>query len=338
VLLAADTLKLTAMKETVLKLLSPGKGLLALDWSPKTIAQKFSEIGLTSTPELNRQYRQMLVTTPGLEQYVSGVILHEETAMQKLDSGETFPEFLSKKGIIPGIKVDQGGEKFATSDEEITIGLTGLGDRLKAYSALGLKFTKWRSLFKISDTYPTKEFLEENLNRLVESSKIILSKGLVPVLEPEVSMKGTHTTTRCAETTEVILKALFNKLADAGIDLGEIILKTNMITPGQDNGIKAEPLEVAEATLRIFKRSLPDNLPGVVFLSGGQTPDQSTFNLNEIVKRKGDAPWDLTYSYARALQGEALNTWAGKSENINAGQTAFLKRLEMVSKARKGEL
>lgn len=326
------------MQETVQKLLSPGKGILALDWSPKTIADKFSEFGLTSTPELNRVYRQMLLTTPGIEEFVSGVILHEETAMQKIDDGESFPEFLAKKGIIPGIKVDLGGTKFALSDEELTLGLEGLSDRLKTYTNLGLKFTKWRALFKISDTYPTKEFLEENLNILVESSKIILSAGLVPVMEPEVSMKGNHTTTRCAETTELVLKTLFKKLNESGVNLGEVILKTNMITPGQDNGIKAEPLEVAEATMRVFRRSLPQELKGVVFLSGGQSPEEATSNLNEIIKRKSGDPWELTFSYARALQGEALKAWAGRPENINIAQNAFIKRLEMVARARKGEL
>lgn len=326
------------LSETVLKLLSPGKGLLALDWSPKTIAQKFSELGLESTPELNREYRQMLLTTPGVEEYVSGVILHEQTAKQKLDTGVTFPEYLNSKGIIPGIKVDEGGKKFDTSDEELTVGLEGLESRLKEYSTLGLKFTKWRSLFKISDTYPTKEFLEENLNVLVESSKIILSEGFVPVMEPEVSMKGTHTTTRCGEITEAVLTTLFKKIRESNINLKEIILKTNMITPGQDNGIKAEPLEVAEATLRIFRRSVPPELPGIVFLSGGQSPEEATLNLNEIIKRKGDAPWDLTFSYARALQGEALKTWMGKKENIEASQNVFIKRLQEVAKARKGEL
>ncbi len=326
------------MEETVRKLLAPGKGLLALDWSPKTITQKFSEVGLVSTPELNRVYRQMLLTTPGIESFVSGVIFHEETAKQKLDTGLTFPGYLIQKGIIPGIKVDQGGTKFNNSEEETTLGLDGLDSRLRDYSTLGLKFTKWRSLFKISDTFPTKAFLEENLNILVESTKIILANGFVPVMEPEVSMKGNHTTTRCAEITTQVLTMLFDKLKQANVNLGDVILKTNMVTPGQDNGIKAAPLEVAEATLRVFRKAVSPEIKGVVFLSGGQSPEESTLNLNEIVKRKADAPWDLSFSYARALQGEALTTWIGKPENIPAAQNAFIKRLELVAKARKGEL
>lgn len=326
------------MHEVIQKIFTPGRGILALDWSPKTIAEKFSEIGLISTPELNRVYRQMLLTTPGIENFISGVILHEETANQKLDSGVMFPDHLTKLGIIPGIKVDQGGQKFSDSDEEVTLGLDGLDARLKSYLPLGVKFTKWRSLFKISDTYPSKAFLEENLNILVSSTKIILENGLVPLIEPEVSMKGNHTTTRCAEITSQVLDMVFEKLKQANINFGDIILKTNMVLPGQDNGIKAAPLEVAEATLRTFRKSVPQEVKGVVFLSGGQTPEEATLNLNEIIKRKNDAPWDLTFSYARALQGEALKTWAGKSENIAKAQEVFIKRLELTSKARKGEL
>lgn len=326
------------MQETILKLLSSGEGLLALDWSTKTITQKFSEIGLISTPELNRQYRQMLLTTPGIENYISGVIFFDETARQKLDTGSAFPEYLTQKGIIPGIKVDEGGEKFGSGEEETTKGLDGLPERLKEYSSLSLKFSKWRGVFKINGTTPTKEFIEENCRRLAKFAKISLDGGFVPVIEPEVSMKGNHTTTRCAETTTLVLTTTFNKLKEANVDPGNVILKTNMVLPGTESGVKAEPLEVAEATLRVLKSSVPTEVPGIVFLSGGQSPEEATLNLNEIVKRKGDAPWELSFSYARALQGEALTAWAGKTENIEIAQTALLSRLEKVSKARKGEL
>ncbi len=328
----------SALSNVVKEIISEGKGILALDWSPKTITQKFLEVGLTSTPELNRVYRQMLLTSPGIEKYISGVILHEETAKQSLDNGISFPDYLTRKGITPGIKVDQGAEKFGESEEEVTLGLDGLGDRLSEYKKFNLKFTKWRAVFKISDIYPSKEFIEENLNRLVEYAKISISFGFVPILEPEVSMKGNHTTTRCGETTEQVLITMFEKLKEEGVDLSSIILKTNMILPGQEAGIKAEPLEVAEATLRILKRSVPSNVFGIVFLSGGQTPEEATSNLNEIAKRKGDSPWDLSFSYARALQGEALKTWSGRQENITESQNVFLKRLEEVAKARGGNL
>ncbi len=326
------------MNEVIDSVFAPGKGILALDWSPKTISEKFADVGLESSPELNRKYRQMLLTTPGVENFIGGVIFHEETAMQKLDNGMTFPEYLISKNIVPGIKVDQGGEKFGEQGEETTLGLTGLDERLKVYYQLGLRFTKWRSLFKISDTMPSKEFLDENLNRLVSYTRICMANKFIPLLEPEVSMKGNHTTTRCAEITTDVLSILFSKLNKEGVNLQNLILKTNMVLPGQDNGIKAAPLEVAEATLRVFRKSVPPEVKGIVFLSGGQTPEEATLNLNEIIKRKGDAPWDLTFSYARALQGEALKTWAGKEENVQAAQEAFIKRLELVGKARKGEL
>ncbi|HKB88712.1 MAG TPA: class I fructose-bisphosphate aldolase [Patescibacteria group bacterium] len=326
------------LTEVVKQLLAPGKGLLALDWSTKTITQKFLDVGLTSTPELNRVYRQMLLTTPELSNCISGVIFHDETVKQKLDDGTSFPEYLNQKGIIPGIKVDLGAEKFVSSDEEVTLGLEGLTERLKEYSSLGLKFTKWRAVFKISDTYPTKDFLEENLNRLVEYVKLSIQNDMVPVMEPEVSMKGLHTTTRCAEITFDVLSLLFQKLKNSNIDLTQTILKTNMILPGQDNGIKTAPLEIAEATLRVLRKAVPAELPGIVFLSGGQSPEEAIMNLNEIIKRKADAPWQLSFSYARALQSEALSTWDGKEENIKPAQEVFAKRLEMVSKARNGQL
>jgi fructose-bisphosphate aldolase class I len=229
------------MQDTIQKLLVSGKGLLALDWSTKTITKKFLEVGLTSTPELNRQYRQMLLTSPGIENFISGVILFDETARQNLDGGKPFPQFLVEKGVVPGIKVDLGGEKFNGGEEETTLGLTGLPARLDEYFKLGFRFTKWRSVFKISDIFPTKEFLEENLNRLTKFAQISIEHGFVPVVEPEISMKGNHTTTRCAETTSQVLEIMFEKFKAADIELKQVILKTNMIVPGQDSPIKAEP-------------------------------------------------------------------------------------------------
>jgi len=324
------------MQDLISKIFSPSKGILALDWSTKTITEKFAAVGLTSTPDLNRKYRQMLLTTPGIENYISGVIFFEETAKQSLDNGLSFPAFLESKGVIPGIKVDKGAEKF-NDVEEATLGLDDLDKRLKEFSPMGLKFTKWRSLFKITDIYPSKEFLEENLNRLVSYAKISIENNFVPILEPEVSMKGNHTTTRCGEITEQVLLLMFEKLKKEDIDLKNIILKTNMILPGQDGIVRASALEVAEATLRILRRSVPPEVKGVVFLSGGQDAETVTLNLNEIAKRKSD-PWDLSFSFARALQSEALATWAGKDENVSAAQQVFLSRLEKVGKARQGQL
>lgn len=326
------------MQDTVQKLLAPPKGLLALDWSTNTIKKHFEDVGLTSTPELNRVYRQMLLTTPGLENYISGVIFFDETARQKLDSGEAFPEYSTKKGIVPGIKVDQGGVKTPDNQEQLTLGLDGLDERLKEYSEFGLKFTKWRAVYRISDTQPTVAFLEENSSRLAQFARISQENKFVPVVEPEVSMKGNHTTTRCAEITSQVLAVMFEKLKSENVDLKTLILKTNMVVPGQDSGVKAEPLEVAEASLRVLRSTVPNDVPGVVFLSGGQSADEATANLNEVVKRKGDVPWEIGFSYARALQMEALSTWRGETANMEPAQRAFLERVEMVSKARMGIL
>ncbi|HTK03244.1 MAG TPA: class I fructose-bisphosphate aldolase [Alphaproteobacteria bacterium] len=320
------------MQEIIQKIFSPNKGILALDWSTKTITEKFAAIGLTSTPELNRKYREMLLTTPGIENYISGVIFFEESVHQGLN------KILDEKGIISGIKVDLGGEHF-NDVEEATLGLSDLDQRLKEFSKLGLKFTKWRSLFKITDIYPSKEFLEENLNRVVSYAKVAIENGFVPILEPEVSMKGNHTTTRCGEITEQVLVLMFEKLRQEQVDLKNIILKTNMILPGQDGIVRASALEIAEATLRILRRSVPTEVQGIVFLSGGQSAEEVTVNLNEIVKRKtSQDPWDISFSFARALQEEALKTWAGKDENISAAQEVFIKRLERVVSARNGQL
>ena len=322
----------TAMQDTIQKLLAQGKGLLAADESTGTIAKRFLALGLTSTPELNKKYREMLFTTPEIEDYLGGVILFDESVRQGLQKG------LEARGIVPGIKVDGGLEPFNGTEEQITKGLEGLDNRLKDYSALGLKFTKWRAAIKISDIFPTDAFLEEDLNRMVEFAKISLENNMVPIIEPEILLDGNHTTTRCAEISVKVWQLLFEKLKIANINLKNLILKTNMVLPGKDSGVKAAPLEVAEATLRSLKQAIPPEVPGIVFLSGGQTPDEATNNLNEILKRKGDAPWELSFSYSRALQEEAMREWGGKEENIPEAQKVFLSRLERVSKARNGQL
>ena len=320
------------MEETINKLLAEGKGLLAADESTHTIEKRFAALGLTSTPELNQKYREMLFAIPGIEQYLSGVILFDESVRQNLQ------KILEEKGIVPGIKVDGGLEPFNGGEEQITKGLEGLNTRLKEYSLLGLKFTKWRAAIKISGTFPTDAFLEENLNRMTQFAKVSMEFGFVPVVEPEILLDGNHSTTRCAEISAKVWQILFGKLKTANIDLKNLILKTNMVLPGKDSGVKAAPLEVAEATIRSLKESIPPELGGVVFLSGGQTPDEATNNLNEIVKRKADAPWPLSFSFSRALQEEAMRAWAGKDDNIESAQEIFLNRLIKVSKARNGQL
>lgn len=325
------------MRETVQKLLAEGRGILAADESSKTIDKRFGTLGIESTPETHRKYREMLLTTPGIENYLGGVIFFDETVRQKVGE-KTFPEYLTERGIMPGIKVDEGLESFNGTEEKITRGIEGLDERLKEYWGMGLKFTKWRAAISISDIFPTDTFLDENMERLAEFAEISQANGFVPIVEPEILLTGNHTTTRCDEIETKVLKVLFAKLKSKNIDLTNLLLKTSMVLPGKDSGVKAEPLEVAHATLRALSKSVPPEVAGVVFLSGGQTPDEATNNLNEIVKLKEDAPWKISFSFARALQEEAMSEWRGKDENKLSAQEVFIKRLEKVSNARNGKL
>ena len=320
------------MQETVQKILTSNRGILAADESTNTITKRFLSLGLTSTPELNKKYREVLFSTPDLEKYISGVILFDETIRQGLG------QILNQKGILIGIKVDGGLENFNNTEEQVTKGLDGLSIRLDEYKKMGATFTKWRGVIKISDIFPTDQFLDETLGGMVKYAKLVQEKEMIPIVEPEILLDGNHTTTRCGEITGKTLKRLFELLLKEGVDLTKVILKTNMVLPGKDSGVTAAPLEVAGATLRILNLSVPKEIPGIVFLSGGQTPDQATNNLNEIVKTKGDSPWDISFSYGRALQEEAMKTWGGKDENKLNAQEVFTKRLQIVSKARMGEL
>lgn len=326
------------MNETVHALLASKKGILALDWSPGTIKKQFEKVGLTSTFELNRVYRQMLLTSPNLNNYVSGVILHDETVKQKLDSGLGFVDYLNQQGIVVGVRADEEYEKFGDTEQNITIGLESLDERFKKYSELSIKFTKWRSGFKISDLYPGKDFLEESVKRLVEFTKISHKYNLVPFVEPDVEIKGTHTTTRCAEITGEILQKLFEKLQKENVDLSNVILKTNMVLPGVDSGVVAEPLEVANATLRVFRRFVPKEVGGIVLLSGGITYSDSVAYLDKIEDLSKEDPWKISFSFARALQKDALAEWSGKTEKIDEAQKVLIARLQKVTKARQGGL
>jgi fructose-bisphosphate aldolase class I len=320
------------MEETIKKLLAPGKGILAADESTKTITKRFAELGLTSTPELNKKYREMLFNTPGIEDYISGVILFDESVKQGLH------KILLAKGIVPGIKVDEGLEPFNNSEENLTKGLEGLGGRLKEYFNLGLKFTKWRAAIKISDIFPSDAYLEENLNRMTEYAKLSQENSLVPIVEPEVLIDGNHTTTRCEEIETKVIKLLFEKLKMGGVDITKTILKPSMVLPGKDSGVIAEPLEIANATLRALRKSVPPELPGIVFLSGGQSSWDAIENLDKIVDLAKNNPWQISFSYSRALQEEPMKVWVGKDENIDEAQTVFLGKLKEASLARKGEL
>lgn len=321
------------MEGTVQKLLVSGKGILAADESTNTITKRFASLGLTSTPELNKKYRVMLFNTSNIEDYLSGVILFDESVKQNLHM------LLMQKGIVAGIKIDEGLENFGETEQQVTKGIETLDRRLKEYASLGLKFAKWRGAFKINDIYPSEAFMNENLDRMAQYALICQQNNIVPIVEPEILLDGNHTTTRCSEISVVIWKMLFDKLKQKGVGLKNVILKTSMILPGDKTGINTAPFEVAQFTLRGLTQTVPPEVPGIVFLSGGQTPDSAIANLNEIVKQgKGVAPWELSFSFARALQEEAMKTWLGKDENIESAQEVFKNKLEMVSKARKGEL
>lgn len=323
------------MNETVQKLLAPEKGILAADESTPSITKRFAVLGLISTPELNKKYREMLFSTPDFEKYISGVILFEETLNQGLGS------ILSDKGVLIGIKVDQGLESYKDTDEQITKGLEGLSERLDEYKKLGATFTKWRTVIKISDIYPSDSFLDEALGRMADYAKLVQDKGMVPIVEPEVLLDGNHTNTRCEEISTKTLRKLFEILKNKNVDLSQMILKPSMVIPGKESGVIVMPLEVSNSTLRTLQNSVPNEVPGIVFLSGGQSPDQATFNLSEMNKLNKDKKfgnWELSFSFGRALQEEAMKAWSGKDENVAVAQEVFTERLQKVSKARQGEL
>lgn len=323
----------TQLIDTAKSLVAPRKGILATDESSKTIQKKFDKIGLTSTPETNLFYRQMFFTTPGIEDYISGVILYDETIRQSTD-GKSVAEYLESKGILPGIKVDKGAWKLANFPEEKIIeGLDGLRDRLIEYKELGAKFAKWRVVITIGEEIPTDTCIESNAEALARYAALCQEQDIVPIVEPEVLMDGGHSLEQCQEVTAKTLKAVFEKLKAHKIVLEGMILKPNMVISGKDSLTQANSKEIAQATVETFLEVVPKEVAGIVFLSGGQTPDEATENLKEINLIPG-SPWQLSYSYGRALQDEALKAWAGKQENIEVAQKAFLERSKKVSEAR----
>ena len=320
-----DIGKLSAVAK---QMVAPGKGILAADESTSTIGKRFDKIQVENS-EANRQaYRQMLFTTQGLGEYISGVILYDETLRQSATDGRSFVSVLSSQGILPGIKVDQGLVEMEGSPmEKLTKGLEGLPERLKEYASLGAAFAKWRNVITIGDGIPTDANIRENARIHAEYALMCQEAGIVPIVEPEVLMDGGHDIGACRDASERALAEGFEALKNKGVVIEGIVLKTNMVVPGKEKRV-APPEEVATETLAIFRKILPDTLPGQAFLSGGMSDLEATANLNEMNKR-GPFPWKLSFSYGRALQDKPLKTWAGKQENVPAAQKALLHRAKM---------
>ncbi len=332
------------LAETARLLAAPRRGIFAADESIESAGKRLAEYGIKSTPESRDEYRELFLGTPGVEEYLSGIIFFDETFHQKIGK-ELMPTYAAKHGIIPGIKVDQGTSPFEGSEGEvITGGIVGLPERLAAYAKGGARFTKWRAVIKIDgDRLPSNQALMENARRLATYAHAAQQSGLVPILEPEVLLQGTHSRMRARAVLEETLQAVFAVLEECAlneciVDHSGIILKTAMALSGNESGKKDTPEEVAEDTLAALMAAVPRQVGGVVFLSGGQTPDQATANLAAIARRAKEinTPWPLTFSYARALQEEALMVWKGKEESLDAAREVFMARLKKVADAAEG--
>jgi fructose-bisphosphate aldolase, class I len=324
------------LHETAKALVAEGKGILAADESDSTIKKRFDSIGVESTEENRRAYRDLLFTTTGVEDYISGVILFDETIRQSSTDGTPFPELLAAKGVIPGIKVDKGAKPLAHADgETITEGLDGLRQRLEEYRGLGARFAKWRATYSITDSLPSEYCIWTNAHALARYAALCQEAGIVPIVEPEVLQDGTHTIERSYHATCRVLDALYTELFDQRVDIYGTLLKPNMVLSGYEASNRAGTDDVAEWTLKCFYKHVPAAVPGIVFLSGGQSDEDATVHLNAMNAR-GPHPWQLSFSYGRALQAPALKAWAGKAENVEAGQRAYYHRAKMNGAARTG--
>jgi fructose-bisphosphate aldolase class I len=318
-------------------MVEPGKGILAADESAPTIAKRFAAINVESTEEHRRNYRSLLFTTPGIDEFTSAVILFEETLTQQSDDGTTLPMVLARQGVVPGIKVDKGLAPLPNAPgDRITQGLDGLTERLQHYKTLGARFAKWREVYPISDRNPTPLGLAANAEMLARYAAVCQTEGLVPIVEPEVLIDGDHTIERSAEVIETVLRTVFQALDRHRVILECMVLKPSMVTPGKDHPPRANPEQVATATVKVFRRAVPAAVPSINFLSGGQTPEEATANLNAMNAIFPDAPWALSFSYGRALQEPALKVWQGDPENAVAAQQALYKRLRLNGAARYG--
>ena len=314
-----------------------GRGILAADESSGTIRKRFDAIKLESTEEARRAYRELLFTTPGIGQFISGVILYDETLRQKTRQGVPFPEVIASQGIVPGIKVDAGAKPLAGfPGDTITEGLDGLRERLAEYHKLGARFAKWRAVIDIGTGVPSRFAIEANAHALARYAALCQEANIVPIVEPEVLMDGGHTLARCEEVTDAVLDAVFGQLFAHRIHLEGMVLKPNMVISGKKCADRASPQEVAEATLRCLKRHVPAAVPGIAFLSGGQSETEATQHL-ALMNKLGGVPWALTFSYGRALQESAIKAWGGKVDNVGAGQATLLKRARLNGLAQLGK-
>lgn len=326
-----------SLEQTIKGILSDSKGILAADESTGTIGKRLAKNNIESTPATRQQYRQLLFSTKGIEQYISAVILFDETLRQKSSSGAPLIDLLSDKGIIPGIKVDKGTSPLPNyQNEKITNGLDGLEQRLQEYRQLGAKFAKWRVVFSIGPSMPSELCIDANSEVLARYAALCQQADIVPIVEPEVLMDGDHTISRCEEVTTHILQSVFYHLHKHRVILEGILLKPNMVLAGKDSSTRSTSAQVAQATIRTLRRSVPAAVPAVAFLSGGQSPVEATRNLAAI-NDTGIQPWRLIFSFSRALQDMALQSWAGKEENVSEAQKIFLHRAKCNSAACRGE-
>ena len=325
------------LEEIANYIVSDGKGILAADESSGTIEKRFKSINVESTEDNRRKYREMLFRSPVMAEAIGGVILFDETLRQKSSDGDYLRNVILDHGSLPGIKVDQGVKEFeGGSDEKITTGLDGLHERCQEYEKLGAKFTKWRAVINVSDEIPSNNCISENMNALAEYALIAQQNNMVPIVEPEVIMDGSHSVERCHEVTNQTLLVLFEMLDKKNVNIKGTLLKPNMVVSGTENNYQAPIEEVAEKTLQCLKSSVPDELPGIVFLSGGQSDLDATAHL-DAMNKIGGFKWKLSFSYGRALQQAALKTWAGEDDNLEAAQKAFSHRAVMNMKAAQGQ-
>lgn len=324
------------LKQTIKDMVVVGKGILAADESVKTATKRLASINVESTDETRRQYRNLMLTTPQIEKYICGVIFFEETLHQKSNNGVLFPKLLAQRGIVPGIKVDEGLAEFEGSIEQYTKGLEGLGDRLENYKKFGCRFAKWRAVYHITENTPTEMAIKRNAHDLAKYAKICQEHGMVPIVEPEVLLDGTHSIDTCHKITEKALREVFAAMKKENVMIDCAILKPSMVISGKEASNRADVDEVANHTIKVLESTVPSELPSINFLSGGQTPQEATAHLNRMHTLNETLPWYVSFSYARALQDPALKAWQGKDENVQAAQQAFLKRAKLNSLATMG--